>query len=426
MAEIRPFKALRFTDKAGDISSLCCPPYDIISDEQRRAYLAENENNIIRLELPREGEDYYTEAANVLKRFYDSGILAEDDLDSYYIYGEQFFVDGIEYEFKGIIARVKIEELSKGVILPHEETLSKAKADRFNLMKATMCNFSQIYSLYKDEDGATTTDIEQLSSSAPITKFTDCDGVTHSLWRITDTCANNRITAQFAKRKLYIADGHHRYETALNFRNYLRDEGRSTPESDYVMMMLVAMESDGLVVFPTHRVVRDIDGYDLNSVISVCSEYFDITEKFDVSQIAAVLKADYNNGLTSFCYYVGDNRWYHMTLINRDILNKICPNYSDALKNLDVNILHKLVLERAFNIDKANMSKQQNLTYTRDISEAIALVDSGKANCSFIMNPTRVSEISEVATAGEKMPQKSTYFYPKLITGLVMNKLGDI
>ena len=423
MAEIRPFKALRFTEKAGDIAKLCCPPYDIISDDERKAYLAENENNIIRLELPREGEDYYATAADVLKHFYAQGILAEDDTDSYYIYGEKFTVDGKEYEFKGIIARVKIEEFSKGIILPHEETLSKAKADRFNLMKATMCNFSQIYSLYKDENGTTTADIDKLSNGTPIARFTDNDGVTHSLWRITDSDANDRITAQFANRKLYIADGHHRYETSLNFRNYLRDEGKATPVSDYVMMMLVAMESDGLVVFPTHRVVRDLDNYDVNDVLSKCAEHFEITEKNGINLIDSTLKTDYDLGLTSFAYYTGNNKWYHLTLKNNEILDEICPDYSEALKNLDVNVLHKLILERAFAIDKANMSNQQNLTYTRDISEAISLVDSQKANCSFIMNPTRVSEISDVATAGEKMPQKSTYFYPKLITGLVMNDL---
>lgn len=426
MAEIRPFKALRFTDKAGEISSLCCPPYDIISDEQRQSYLSENENNIIRLELPREGEDYYAEAANVLKNFYNKGILAEDDCDSYYIYSERFAIDGQEYEFKGIIARVKIEEFEKGIVLPHEETLSKAKTDRFNLMKATMCNFSQIYSLYKDENGTTSADIEQLSKGEPIKSFADNDGVTHSLWRITDSDALERITEQFAERKLYIADGHHRYETALNFRNYLREEGTSAPNSDYVMMMLVAMESDGLVVFPTHRVVRDINGYDVNKVLSVCADYFEITEESGVAKIENSLKYDYQAGLTSFAYYVGSDKWYHMTLHNTDILDQMCPDFSTALKNLDVTVLHKLVLERAFAIDKANMSNQQNLTYTRDICEATSLVDSGLANCSFIMNPTRVSEISDVASAGEKMPQKSTYFYPKLITGLVMNKLGDI
>ncbi len=426
MAEIRPFKALRFTDKAGEISTLCCPPYDIISDEQRKTYLAENEYNIIRLELPREGEDYYAEASNTLKRFYNDGILAEDVESSYYIYSERFFVEDKEYEFKGIIARVKIEEFSKGIVLPHEETLSKAKADRFNLMKATMCNFSQIYSLYKDDNGVTEADINSLSYSNPIARFTDNEGVTHSLWSITNPEDINRISTQFADRKLYIADGHHRYETALNFRNYLRENDVTAPASDYVMMMLVSMDSDGLVVFPTHRVVRDLSDYNPDEVLNKCKLDFEITEKIGVDGIDSVLKSDYSDGLTSFAFYIGENKWYRLKLINTDMLDEMCPDYSKALKNLDVNVLHKLVLERAFSIDKANMSNQSNLTYTRDISEAIALVDCGDANCCFIMNPTRVREISEVAAAGEKMPQKSTYFYPKLITGLVMNKLGDI
>ena len=428
LAELKPFKALRFTEKAGDISELCCPPYDIIDDTRRREYLAKNEHNIIRLELPRDGEDYYAEASKVLHSFLSEGILAEDDCDSFYIYGERFSVDGKEYEFKGIIGRVKIEEFSKGVVLPHEETLSKAKEDRFRLMQATMCNFSQIYSLYKDENGETSADIERLSVDEPVVRFTDDDGVTHSLWRVTDKADCDRISAEFANRKLYIADGHHRYETALNFRNYLRETGAADigEQCDYVMMMLVAMESSGLVVFPTHRIVRGIKDFDKNKVLEVCGDCFSISEKTGINDMESLLKAEYAAGRTSFAYYIGGGKWYMMTLNSGDLLDKMCPEYSDALKNLDVNVLHKLVLERSFGIDKENMSNQKNLSYTRDINEAVSLVDGGQADCCFIMNPTRVSEISDVAAAGEKMPQKSTYFYPKLITGLVMNKFGDI
>ncbi len=427
MAILQPFKALRFTDKAGDIASLCCPPYDIINDEQRNAYLAANKNNIIRLELPREGEDYYTTASEVLKRFYEEGILSEDDSNSYYIYSERFFISGEEYEFKGIIARVKIEEFSKGVILPHEETLSKAKTDRFNLMKATMCNFSQIYSLYNDKDGSTSAIIEKFTTdNTSVACFTDSDGVSHTLWRVSNADIIDRITAQFADRKLYIADGHHRYETALNFRNHLRENNQDTEASEYVMMMLVPMESNGLVVFPTHRVIKNLDYYNVDDVLTKCSDSFEIEQKSDINSMINILNNDYSTNKTSFAYYVGNNNWYLLTLKNKDALDNLCPNCSEALKNLDVNVLHKLVLERSFSIDKENMSNQKNLIYTRDVNEALELVDSGKANCSFIMNPTKVSEISAVASAGEKMPQKSTYFYPKLITGLVMNKLGDI
>lgn len=428
MAEIRPFRALRFTQSAGDISELCCPPYDIISDDERKGYLEKNPHNIIRLELPREGRDYYAEAARVLKQFETEGLLKQDDQEGLYIYGEEFSVDGVKYSFKGVISLVKIEEFSKGVILPHEETLSKAKADRFALMDSTMCNFSQIYSLYNDENGETQSTIERLSAADPAACFTDRDGVTHRLWIVNDSNECDLICTQFANRKLYIADGHHRYETSLNFRNYLREEGRAVPgdKCDYVMMMLVAMESSGLVVFPTHRIVRGLEEFDSYKLIEACKSCFEIAEYSGKSGISEALKSKYDDGKKSFVLYTGNDKWYLMTLSDGSLIDELCPGCSEAYKSLDVTVLHTLVLERVLGINKENMANQVNLTYTREVAEAFDAVDNGKANCCFIMNPTRVKEISDVANAGEKMPQKSTYFYPKLITGLVMNKFGEI
>ncbi len=428
MAQLKPFGALRFTEKAGEISQLCCPPYDIISEDERLAYIARNQHNIIRLELPREGEDCYATAGETLRGFLAEGTLKTDDAEGLYIYGERFTVEGKEYEFKGIIGRVHIEEFSKGIVLPHEETLSKAKADRFNLMNATMCNFSQIYSLYNDDGGVTTAAIDRLSAGEPVQCFTDGDGVTHSLWIVTDKDECDALCKQFDARKLYIADGHHRYETSINFRNHLRQQGiaKEGDACDFVMMMLVAMESDGLVVFPTHRIVRGVENYNEKDVLSACEKSFDIAEQKGADAILPALKAAYEQNKTAFAFYVGADKWYMLTLKDTAELDAICSGCSDALKGLDVNVLHTLVLERAMGIDKENMAKQINLTYTRNADEAISAVDSGEANCSFIMNPTRVSEIRDVAAAGEKMPQKSTYFYPKLITGLVMNKFGEI
>ena len=427
MAEIKPFGALRFTEKAGGIADLCCPPYDIISEQQRLGYLAKNEHNIIRLELPREGENPYACAADVLKKWESDGIVACDEQPGVYIYEEKFSVEGVDYAVKGIICRVKIEEFSKGVVLPHEETLSKAKQDRFNLFSATMCNFSQIYSLYKDERGETSKLINKLSACAAAQSFTDGDGVTHSLWPVYDADAIAALTVQFAPRKLYIADGHHRYETSLNFRNHLRESGAAKigDDCDYVMMMLVDLDNDGLVVFPTHRIVRDIDGFDADAVIDGCREYFDVEMLPNTAAVKPALDAKYADGKKSVVLYAPD-RIAMLTLKTMQPLDELFPNASEALRGLDVTVLHSLILERILGIDKENMANQINLTYTRAQSEAIDAVNGGKANCCFIMNPTRVCEISAVATAGEKMPQKSTYFYPKLITGLVMNKFGEI
>ena len=426
MAEIKAFKALRFTEKAGEIAELCCPPYDIISEEQRLEFLKKNEHNIIRLELPK-GDDPYKEAANVLADWEENGIIACDEQEGIYVYEEKFSVEGVNYSFKGIVCRVKIEEFSKGVVLPHEETLSKAKQDRFNLFKATRCNFSQIYSLYKDEKGETAELISRLSSGTPDQSFTDSDGVTHSLWAIYDKEQLATLTAQFADRKLYIADGHHRYETSLNMRNHLRETENAEigAASDYCMMTLVDLDDDGLVVFPTHRIVRDLDSFNSDEVIANCADYFDITLLANEGEIKPFLDMKYADGKKAVVMYSGD-KIALMTLKSMQPLCDMYPNASEALRGLDVTVLHSLILERIMKIDKENMANQINLTYTRDQAEAIEWVNTNKANCCFIMNPTRVSEISAVATAGEKMPQKSTYFYPKLITGLVMNKFGEM
>ena len=423
MAEIKPFKALRFnTEKAGKIDELVCPPYDVISDEQRQAYLNENEHNIIRLELPK-GENPYETASETLKSWLDSEILKRDDDDAVYIYEEEFTAYGQRKKFKGCIVRVKLEEFSKGVVLPHEETLSKAKEDRFNLMKATNCNFSQIYSLYMDSEHKILNRLDRLSDCKPDVELTDNDNVTHRLWIVTDKDEINAICSDFADKKLYIADGHHRYETALNYRNYCRENNIKADGVDYVMMMLVDMEHKGLVVYPTHRLVRNLENFNAEKAMNDCKEYFDVSVKDNISEIEATLRTLYEQDKKAFAFYDGGDKWTLLVLKNLDIIRSLLPDKSAASQGLDVTVLHTLVLEKLFGIDAENMAKQINLTYTKYFDEAISSVQSGKAQCAFILNPTRVTEIRDVAAAGEKMPQKSTYFYPKLITGLVMNDL---
>lgn len=422
MAEIRAFKGLRFDcEKAGDIDKLVCPPYDIIGEEQRKNFLSENEHNIIRLELPK-GDNPYQTAEKTLKEWISSGILKKENKDAVYIYEEEFTMGGITRSFKGCIARVKLEEFSKGIILPHEETLSKAKEDRFNLMKATNCNFSQIYSLFTDENHDITSRLDRLCKGKPEAEFTDNDNVTHRLWIVTDEEEISTLCRDFSDKKLYIADGHHRYETALNYRNYCRENGIGNGAEDYVMMMLVDMEHPGLLVLPTHRVLRDLS-INPDEVICKCREYFDITDHNGIETIETVLKEHYDKGDKAFAYYSGNNKYKLLVLRDKNAVSKFLPDKSQAYCGLDVSVLHTLVLERNFGIDSENMAKQINLTYVKEFKAAISDVDNGNAQCTFILNPTKVEEIKNVATAGEKMPQKSTYFYPKLITGLVINEL---
>ena len=427
MAVIKPFKGMRFdTEKAGELKTLCCPPYDIISEEERKEFIKQNEYNVIRLELPKEGEDVYARAGEVLDMWRAKGILIHEDKPAIYIYEMEFNAYNKRRSVKGMIARVKVEEFSKGVILPQEFTLSKAKTDRFNLMKATNCNFSQIYALYMDSEHTTLKTIDEQSDFDAQYEFTDDDNITHRLWVCIDEAVIAKLINDFADRKLYIADGHHRYETAVNYRNWCRENGISKEgdPQDYQMIYLVDMEHPGLIVFPTHRMVRDLESFDKDKVLKSCEEYFDIEMFTSVGNMNTVLTKQYKEGKNAFAFYCGKGEWYLLTLKDIAVMDSVLPELSPASRRLDVSVLHSLVLEKTMGIDKENMANQINLTYTKFFEEAIMKVDKGEFQCSFILNPTRVTEIRDVAAAGEKMPQKSTYFYPKMITGMVMNDIG--
>ena len=420
MAEIKAFKGMRYTSAAGNLNALVCPPYDIISDSQREKYVEENPCNIIRLELPKGGDERYKEAGKTLRDWLDKEILACDKEDSIYVYEMLFSANGVRNRLKGFVSLVKLVEFSDGVVLPHVATLSKAKEDRFNLMSETFCNFSQIYSLYMDGDGSVYSMIDGCSKGAPDMEVTDPDGTVHRMWKVSDSGVIKDVTEAFKDKKLYIADGHHRYETALNFH-----KKQGTESSGYIAMMLVNMENKGLVVFPTHRIVKGLENFNAEKVIEDCKPYFDIAEAPGEERMQAALNQFYDEGKKAFAMYAGCGKCYVMTLKDEGAVKKLLPDMSEAYCGLDVTVLHSLVLERILGIDKENMANQKNLTYTRSRQEALEAVDMDGADCSFILNPTKVSEIRDVAAAGEKMPQKSTYFYPKLITGLVMNKFSD-
>lgn len=426
MAEIRAFHAMRYTKAAGDAKELTCPPYDIISEAERTAFLEKNPHNVIRLELPR-GEEPYKTAGETLRAWLADNTLRCDKDAGIYIYEEEFKT-GVDHgevrSLKGIVCLVRVEDFSAGVVLPHEETLSKAKQDRFELMKATNCNFSSIYSLYQDEKGETQKRIDRLSASTPCCEFSD-GLVTHRLWIVNDKRAIESFRADFAPRKLYIADGHHRYETAIHYRDYCRENAVWAPGSEFVMMTLVDMAHPGLVVFPTHRLVRGVEDFSAEKVMKSCEEYFTLETLAGKADVEPRMKTSYDAGEKAFVFVYKDSetKYALLTLKDAAVMENFMPEKSEASRVLDVSVLHTLILERALGIDRENMANQKNLTYTRDLHEAITTVESGEMQCAFILNPTRVEEIGAVAAAGEKMPQKSTYFYPKLITGLVMNNL---
>ena len=424
MAEIKPFRALRFTKKAGDPASLLCPPYDIVSEPERRALLEKNPYNIIRLELPREGADPYQTAARTMESWIRDGILREDDEDSIYVYEEEFSVSGELKRIRGLVALLKLEEFEKGVVLPHENTLSKAKADRFALMDACHANFSLIYGLFSDPEKHARETIDRMASCAPENDLIGSDGIRHRLWRSTEKDLIDSLAAALRDKQIFIADGHHRYETALNYRNYLASKGliRSPHDkANYVMAYLIDLDDPGLVVFPTHRVVHDLERFDKEELLMRASAWFTVTEYPDRKNAKAVLAEHADEVAFALC--TNKTGFTLLVLNDRSALNAALPDKSSAYRELDVSALHTLILNGILKIDDANMANGVNLLYTRKIDEAFALVDQGKANCAFLLNPTKIPQIRSVADAGDKMPQKSTYFYPKLITGLTMNKL---
>lgn len=438
MANVIPFKGLRYNpDKVGNLSDVVAPPYDIISPDEQKRYYDKHEKNVIRLEYgmeyPSDDEtnNRYTRAAGYLKSWLDEGVLQIEDTECIYLYEQRFMHYNQEMAYRGFITLVELEEFSKGVILPHEETLSKAKTDRFNLMSATYSNFSQVFCLYIDQQQRFKSLMEEITSSPPEISFKTSDGITQNLWIIKDAKVIDEIRAQFADKQLFIADGHHRYETALNFRNKMRQENPGWTRDDmfnYVMMALVDMDDPGLLVFPTHRVVSGLASFDEIRVVSALKDDFDIDRIIVDSDSDQMCEAMLWDLLTYkednvFALYCSENYYYRLRLRDKGIMDKYLPDKSDSYRNLDVSVLHTLALDKVLGIDAESLEDQRYLTYTRNAKEAIDQVKSGKCQCAFILNATKVHEIKGVSLAGEKMPQKSTYFYPKLITGLVMNKI---
>jgi uncharacterized protein (DUF1015 family) len=390
MATVSPFPALVYDfSKAGKPETVCCPPYDVIPDAS--VWREKSPYNVIRLEKP-EGDDPYTGAARLLKDWKASGVLRKTP-EAFFLY-EIAFMDGAERKsVSGIFAQVGLTPYSKGEVLPHENTLSKAKEDRYHLMMATRCHISPIYSLYHDPEHAVLTLTGRYKAEPPAVEFTDGEGLTHRLWVVADPEDCAAISRSFEGRSLYIADGHHRYETSLRVREELGDA--ASPNG---FMFLVDMDHPGLVVYPTHRIVAGVAGYDEQETLTRLSETFSIEESAALGRNAVVM--------------IGREKTYRLTYKD------------DAFDGLDVTLLHDHILQPAFGIDAANMAAGTNLRYAHDQDEAIRAVRDGGAQCAFLINPTRVEQIKTVADAGGKMPQKSTYFYPKLITGLVMNEFG--
>jgi len=430
MALIKPFKGIRYNKKySKEMDNLTAPPYDVISEEEQIELHNIHPYNIVRLEYgltyhtDNELNNRYTRAANYLDSWLKNGVLVQDDNPSIYIYQQAFSIDGKQIIRTGFISLVKIEEFSKGIILPHEYTLSKPKADRLDLMRACKANFSQIFSLYNDTNYKISSILNEFTKQQPDIEFKDRSNIINRLWPVSDKQTIDSIQQAFVNKQLFIADGNHRYETALQFRDEMRsitglDDGKQP--FDYVMMMMVAMEDPGLVILPTHRIVSNIENVNRNELLNEMKEYFNITP-IDKSFIMDAIRQHESDEMPYFIYYDGEN-CNALQLKNWIYAQKSLLNKPEAYWKLDISILHALIISKMLGISAEDAAQQRYISYTRDIKDALKAVDSGQAKFAFLVRPTKVEQVKAVALAGEKMPQKSTYFYPKLLTGLVIYK----
>lgn len=449
VVEVKPFAGLRYAvDRVGSLGLVTCPPYDVISDEQREELYSRCEYNVVRLVLGKaydsddEFDNRYTRAAALLRQWRCDGILRRDPEPALYAYEQLFEVGGNQYTRFGFIAAVGLQDFGVGGILPHEQTLSKPKADRLQLMRATRCNLSPIFGIYSDESGSIEAALRDQASNTEALVVLDDSGTVNRIWAVSDRGAIEAVRRGMQDSQILIADGHHRYETSLNYQREVRqklgltDESQRIP-SDYTMMMLVNMHGTGLVVLPTHRVIHGLNDLDPAVLVAECAKWFDV-EEADPKRLADIedmtperfldsLSGDVKPAADTpiFGLYVA-GRLYLLKLRDRSKVESLMDaSRSEAWRRLDVSVLHSVIIGHIMNISDEDQLHQKNLKYTRSLREAVSLVDSGQCQVALLLNPTSVDEVRQVALAGETMPQKSTYFYPKLLTGLVLRSLDQ-
>ncbi|MFA5881014.1 MAG: DUF1015 domain-containing protein [Eubacteriales bacterium] len=428
MATIIPFRGIRYNAAKVDINKVVTPPYDVIDAASQEHFYDINPYNVIRLELgktvPEDNDtnNRYTRAAQYLKKWLASGVLAHDEKPSVYLYEQEFEARGEKKVRSGFIAGVQANDYSKGEVLPHEETLPKHKADRLNLMKATLANFSPIFGLYADPQHVIEKALDAAKGGQPDIEVTDSQGVINRLWVISDEETLRKVTGQMAGSKIFIADGHHRYETAVSFGREMAAQGQSGYE--YLMVCLVNLYNEGLVVFPTHRVVNNVKNLNAAKLLRELSADFIVEEMpKDISLHSFTDKLE-TKGRDSHCFglYTKNEGFSLLSLKDENMLDSLhLEGRSAAWRRLDVSILHTLILEKLLGIGSRQRADESNLQYVRDEETAKQSVDKGTAQMVFFMNSTKVEEVTDIATGGEKMPQKSTFFFPKVITGMVMN-----
>jgi uncharacterized protein (DUF1015 family) len=418
MADIQPLRALHYDQTVvGALADVTSPPYDVIDAEQREELLRRSPFNVAAVDLPRGKPDPYTVAGDLFEAWQMQGVVVRDPEPSLWAHTQTYVgPDGQERTRRGFFCRVRIEGYGPGRVRPHERTHPGPKEDRLRLMRATRTNLSPIFSLYSDPQNGAWRALEPATKDAPWGEVSDDDGTTHRLWRVSDPQAIAAVQAATREVELLIADGHHRYETANTYAEELGGEG----EHRYVLMCLVALEDPGLTVFPTHRLVRGLDRERQETLRETLRRDFDVAE-VPLDQIAP----EPGTGPLRLGYIDAHHQQpYRLTLKDQAIADAALPDFSEAYRSLDTGVLEVLLLKGALGLSDDDISHFNGLFYARSTEEAVAMVRSGEYDAAFLMRPTPVTQVRDVAASGENMPPKSTFFYPKLLTGLLFNPLS--
>jgi uncharacterized protein (DUF1015 family) len=412
MAEVLPFKGVLFniphiSKAAGE--ELLAPPYDVITPEYKEKLYEKSPYNIVRIDFGKESpedndrENKYTRARACLDAWMKDRVLTVSPERCFYSYEVAYTVDGSERQLRGFLGLVRLEELGKGNIHPHECTHSKPKKDRLDIMRYCEANVSPIFSLYNSPAKKTSGILAEVNRGRPYIEAPDMDGSVHRLWEIKDRNAIDTIADELRDKAVFIADGHHRYETALEYQKEMQaGEGlsdRPRPH-DYALMFLANMSDEGLTILPTHRLVKNIP----DNALDLISSDFEISEIKGCCEIADVISGKRD----VFGFYKGGDIWYKLSYKGQGV-----PDMPPALKYLDVTVLHELIFNRLLHI--------KDVAYEMDVDRCLRLVKENKFQAAFFLNPTRVEDVENVALASLRMPPKSTYFYPKLMTGMVLN-----
>lgn len=432
MADVRSFHGIRYAPEVvNNLAEVVTPPFDVISTEAQERYYARNPYNVIRLELGKiTPEDTtlnnrYTRAARTLAEWRLDGVLHQDEVPAYYAYQQVFSHGGQSYTRTSLCARVRLEPWEKHVVLRHEFTRKKDKDDRLQLLRACSVNLSPIMCMYSDPQGR----MRKLLGDAlkqPQVHITDEAGEQHLLHPVNDPATVERIQDFFAQRQLYIADGHHRYETALNYRNEVLEARRELARDDaanFVMMTLIDLDDPGMLVLPTHRLLADLNPETLANLTSAnLGRYLTVREleHVDANTLRELERVGADS--PSFLLTMPQQNWL-LSLNEQGRARMAEAGHSAAWRDLDVSIAHTLILEELLHLQPEDLTAGKYVTYTHEEQEALNAVAQGKAQAALFLNATRVRQICDIADADDQMPQKSTYFYPKLITGLVMNPL---